>query len=166
MDKTSNGKTVGLYSYELSQKKDDKINPIDLQREIHKGNESDDSYENQVRIAIMRGCQRYEGDFFVVVLFKKERLLQNVVRQYFIDRKSCPLPQYDQVVYRFDRNKGDISFIWVIPDKSSCSALLLNRHLVPLEEMHLLKYIDDFNSGDLDLLSTRINNEMFQSSEH
>ena len=49
-------KTVGQWSYELQQKKDEKINPIDLQQAIHSGNSSEDSYENQIRLVVERGA--------------------------------------------------------------------------------------------------------------
>lgn len=156
-------KTVGQYSYELQQKPDEKINAIDLQREIHNGHTNEDSFENQVRIAVGRGERQFRGDFYVVVLFKKERLLKNVVRQYFFPRESCPTPEYDQVVYRYFRKPEKLEFLWVVPDKNSTLDLSLNRSLLPLDQMQLLKFIDDFNSGALDKLCEKLNSEMSKS---
>ncbi len=147
---TSPKKTVGQYSYELQQKGDEKINPIDLQQEIHKGNTTEDSFENQVRIAVERGCSQFEGSFFVVVLFKKERLLKNVVRQYFFPRKSCPTPEYDQVVYKYFPKEEKLDFIWVIPDKQSVIDLALMGDDLPLEQRQLVQFARDFTSGELD----------------
>lgn len=153
----SSEKTVGQYSYEMQQKPDEKINSIDLQQAIHAGNESKDSFENQVRIAVERGEEELEGDFFVVVLFKKERLLRNVVRQYFFPRKSCPLPEFDQVVYHFHRKTGSLDFLWVVPDQAATVELPQIRSLLPLEQLELLGHIDDFNSGKLDMLCEKLN---------
>lgn len=151
-------KTVGKHSYELQQK-DEKINPIDLQRAVHEGNTDDDSYENQVRLAVDRGLQDYEGDFYVVVLFKKERLMVNVVRQYFFPRKTCPRPEYDQVVYKYHRHSHSLKFMWVIPDKLSCETLPLHKNFLPDDQKEFLKFVLDFNSGELDKISDRMNIE-------
>jgi hypothetical protein len=150
-------KTVGAYSYELQQKEDEKINPIDLQRAVHKGNDSEDSFENQVRLAVERGCELYDGDFYIVVLIKKERTMHNVVRQYFMPRQSCPRPEYDQIVYAYHRLVHDLEFIWVIPDKTSCEVLPLHKHLLPDDQQDLLKFIIQFNNGELDKLSDDLN---------
>jgi len=150
-------KKVGAYALELMAKKDEKINPIDLQRQIHKGNKDEDSFENQVITAITRGRDQFSGDFYVVVLFKKERLLQNIVRQYFFPRKSCPTPEYDQVVYKYHRNSEKIEMLWVIPDKGSTQYLPLIRFSLPPEQKELLKFIDDFNSGKLDEMCEKLN---------
>lgn len=152
-------KTVGQYSYEMQQKPDEKINSIDLQREIHKGNSSEDSFENQVRIAVERGEKMFEGDFYVVVLFKKERLMKNVVRQYFFPRKSCPTPEFDQVVYRYFPKENRLDFIWVIPDKQSTMDLAFMRGELPDEQQQLVKFARDFNSGKLDKLCEKLNSE-------
>jgi hypothetical protein len=151
-----NKKTVGAYSYELQQK-DEKINPIELQQAMHEGNESDDSYENQVGLAVKRGEELYKGNFFIVVLFKKERLMMNVVRQYFMPRKTCPRPEYDQVVYKYNREAADLSFIWVIPDKQSCESIPMDILKYPKEQKEFLHYVMDFNSGKLDKLCDEIN---------
>ena len=166
--KSSNGKnatpsgdgtteTVGKYSYELQQKTDENINPIELQRAIHEGNESEDSFENQVRLAVERGCKDFDGDFYITVLFKKERLMVNVVRQYFIPRESCPRPEYDQIVYRYHRDSHDLEFIWVIPDKMTCEVLPANKALLAPDQKDLLKFIIQFQNGELDQLSDTLN---------
>lgn len=153
-------KTVGQYSYELQQKGDQKINPIDLQREIHKGSNSEDSYEDQVRIAVQRGEEQFEGDFFVVVLFKKERLLKNVVRQYFFPRESCPTPEFDQVVYQYLRKPQELKLIWVIPDQASTRTLPIIQQDLPEEQKELIQYINDFNNGKLDEKCALLNKEI------
>ena len=157
---TSPKKTVGQYSYELQQKKDEKINPIDLQREIHKGNYNDDSYENQVRIAVERGEKQFEGDFFVVVLFKKERIMHNVVRQYFFPRKSCPTPEYDQVVYHYFPKEHKLEFVWVVPDKQSVTDLSLMGKDLPGEQRQLVQFAKDFSSGKLDRKCELLNKKL------
>ena len=159
-------KSIGEYSYELQQKPDEKINPIDLQREIHKGNSNEDSFENQVRIAVERGEKDFDGDFYVVVLFKKERLLKNVVRQYFFPRQSCPTPEYDQIVYLYMRNPQELKFLWVVPDKKSTIELPLMKSQLPREQQELIKFSEDFNSGRLDKLCENLNNLEIKNSRY
>ncbi len=154
---TSAKKGVGARAWELQQRPDPKINSIDLQRQIHKGNANEDSFENQVMIAVERGQKDLDGDFFVVVLIKKERILKNVVRQYFFPRKSCPTPEYDQIVYHFIRKSEELKFIWVIPDKQSTIDLPLMKSVLPAEQKELIQFAEDFNSGKLDRLCDRFN---------
>ncbi len=153
----SHKKKVGEFSYELQQKKDEKINPIDLQRQIHKGNSNEDSFENQIRIAVERGEKELPKDFLVVVLFKKERIMKNVVRQYFFPRISCPTPEYDQIVYKYTRKNQQLEFIWVVPDKQSTIDLPLMGKELPPEQQELVQFARDFNSGALDRLCNVLN---------
>ncbi len=154
---TSPKKTVGKYAYELQQRPDEKINPIDLQRQIHKGNSNEDSFENQVRLAVERGEKVFDKDFYVVVLFKKERLIQNVVRQYFFSRISCPTPEYDQVVYHYFPMEEKLEFLWVVPDKQSTLTLPFMGAELPLEQQQLVQFARDFNSGELDKKCEKLN---------
>lgn len=151
-------KSVGFHAREL-QKKDEKINPVDLQKSIHKGNEGSDSFESQIFECIERGIKAFGQDFFVVVVFKKERLLQNVVRQYFIPRLSCPTPEYDQVVYKYHYKPHDLEFIWVVPDQETCMNIPLFDNFLPAEQQELIKFARRFKSGDLDKKCAALNGE-------
>ena len=91
MSLESQEKTVGSIALEKLKRPEDH-NSIDLQQEIHKGYASEKSYEEEIWDCVDRGLKdpSIEGDFYVVVLVKKERLLQNIIRNYFLYRKSCP----------------------------------------------------------------------------
>lgn len=141
--------TVGKLSLDLQKKTDEKINPIDMQRQMHKGNKSEDSFENQVELAVKSGKKDFDGDFFVVVLFKKERLLRNVIRQYFFTRESCPTPSFDQIVYKYFRTDSKLDFLWVVPDKQTVIDMVLIGHELPKEQQDLVQFARDFNSGKL-----------------
>lgn len=154
---TLNKKTVGACALELQAKGDEKINPIDMQRAMHAKGNGSASFDDQVRTAVDRGKSQFEGDFFVVVLFKKERLLKNVVRQYFFPRKSCPTPEYDQVIYKYFRKDEKIDFLWVIPDKQTVIDMVLIGDRLPKDQQDLVKFAVDFNSGELDKLRDRLN---------
>lgn len=155
-------KNAGTRSYELQKMGDQKINPIDLQQTIHKGNKSKDSWENQISLCVDRGIKFYpqDKDFFVVVLFKKERILTNVVRQQFFYRLSCPTPAWDQVVYKYYRKESRLEFIWVVPDKESCMNLPNFVDILPYEQKELIQYARDFNNGVLDKRCALLNGEL------
>ena len=72
-------KTVGKHASDLLLRSPDTRDPIELQREMQK------KYAENILDCVARGKKELvpSGDFYVVVETKKERLLQNVVRNYF-----------------------------------------------------------------------------------
>lgn len=153
--------TVGEAALAL-QETDEKINSIDLQREIHKGHSSEDSFESQILECFNRGRKEIHGSFFIVVIFKKERVLKNIIRQYFFYRKSCPTPQFDQIVYKYDYDEDKIDFVWVVPDKASCHAFKNWGHELTLDHQPLVQFAKDFLSGELDKKCAQINGEKYE----
>ena len=141
--------TTGQAALKL-QSKNEKINPIDLQREIHKGSKPEDSFEYQIFECLDRGRHMWPGeDFFIEVQIKKERLLQNVVRQYFIPKRACPSPQFDQIVYHYQARDESITFLWVIPDWGTVEKLCAFGGFVTKEQNDLIQFCRDFKSGEL-----------------
>ena len=83
--------------------------------------------------------------------------MHNVVRQYFFPRKSCPTPQYDQVVYQYLRIPQKLEMIWVVPDKQTTHALpLIGKDITP-EQRELVTFASDFVSGKLDRMCEKLN---------
>lgn len=147
-------KTVGAIAREFLQKEPDSTDPIELEREIHK-----DTYEDNVYLAISEGKKRYKSPFFVVVITKKERLMENVLRHYFFPRQSCPTPTWDQTLYRYKAEGDQIEFMWTVPDKQTCELILHNKMKVPPNEMWLLNLIISFYDGTLDKQTRLLNKE-------
>lgn len=145
--------TVGKIATDLMQKEAPTRDPIELEREMHK------DYEANVYECVERSKKEYEGDFFIVVLTKKERLLQNVLRNYLFGRKSCPTPQYDQTVYRYDRKDDCLSHVWTVPSKDTCKLFLDNILLITDSERELLNNILDFETGTLLEVAKKFNQE-------
>jgi hypothetical protein len=152
-------KTIGKLAVELAEKPAEQVTIIDQQREM----QSD--YMKDLLDAVDRGYKRYPGDFFIHVETKMERLLTNVIRNYFIDRSTCPTPNYDQTVYRYDRQKGQIDYIWTIPDRETAHHLLNHSNEVVQEEKELLNFVIKFANGDLFKLCKKFNNEKDDSPE-
>jgi len=147
-------KTVGAVAHELMQKEPDSRDPIELQREMQK------DYEDNIYECIDRHKKIYDDNFFVIVLTKKERLMNNVLRNYFLATKSCPSPTYDQAVYRYEKSDDALSFMWVIPSKDTCKLFVQNSLIVDPKERELLKFVLDFEDGTLLKWAKRLNNEL------
>ena len=115
-------------------------------------------YDQNMVACIEDAKTKYFNDFYIVVITKKERLMPNVIRNYFFSRFTCPTPDYDQTVYKYSKSSDTIEFIWVIPSKQACLYLLNN----PLEvkEKELLKFTLEFYDGTLAKKALLLNNEL------
>ena len=78
--------TIGKISRDLLITSPNTADAIELEQEMHK------DYEQNIHDAVNRFKKESVDDFYVVVETKKERLMQNVIRNYFIPRISCPTP--------------------------------------------------------------------------
>ena len=100
-----------------------------------------------------------DGDFYIACLLKKEKLLQNVLRNYFVPTLACPTPHFDQTVYKFNANKEDLQFLWVVPDQETCEVFLENKEKIVPEEQALLKYVLEYYDGTLFNMAKKLNGE-------
>ena len=151
--------TLGSIVTDLSQKKSDSHDPIEIQRAVYK------DYMKNLTTAVDRGYKKYPGDFFIHVETKAEPLLPNTFRNYFIDKLACPTPNYDQSVFRYNREAGQIEYIWTIPDRETCHHLLEHAHEVAKEERELLGFVVKFNNGSLYRLMKKLNGEKLDTPE-
>lgn len=145
--------TAGKIATDLMSKQIEPINPIEYEREIHK------QYEQEIYTCIDRGLKKYNGDFYIVVLYKRERALLNIYRAYYFPRESCPTPSYDQTVYKYHRKDSMIEFLWVIPDLETATVFKNHAFEIDPAELGLLNFVLDFYDGTLDKLAQRLNNE-------
>ena len=147
-------KTVGSISNDLIVKAPDTRSPIEQMRE------SLTDYDKNIRECVDRGKKDIPGDFYIVVITKKEPLMPNVVRNYFGFRVSCPTPDYDQAVYHYTRQDDNIEFLWIVPTRTVCFDLIANKLLVPPEEWGLLDFVLKFESGELMTMAKKLNGEI------
>jgi len=136
-------KTVGELSLDLSKKAPDAQNAIDQMREQLS------EYEENVLKCIKNNRNKYEKEFYVVVLTKKERLMQNVLRGFYFARKTCPTPDYDQAVYRYTKSGDHLEFLWVIPSADTVNLMKNNVAYVPSDQYALLGFVLKFVDGTL-----------------
>ena len=150
-------KTVGAIASELQLKTPDTRDPIEIQREVHK------DYIDNLKIAVDRGLLTMKHDFYVTVIVKKEKLLENVLRNYFAERSTCPTPDYDQSVYKYHYDSGNLEYLWTIPDIQTCEVFLRNVHHIVPEEKLLLEFVINFYNGELMTLCRKLNGENIET---
>jgi len=153
-----NKKTVGAHSLELSKKDPGTHSAIDQMREQLK------DYEKNIHECVQSHLGKFEDDFYVICLTKKERLMQNVLRGYFFARQSCPTPDYDQSVYKYHRADAKLEFLWVVPCDDVVNYMKNNPTLVDTDKYGLLDFVLKFADGSLLRLSKKLNNEKKDSN--
>lgn len=148
-----NKKTVGAHSLELSLQIPEKISIIEQQQAMQ------EDYMKYLLDIVDEGFKLYPGDFYVVVITKNEKLMPNVFRNYFFHRSTCPTPDYDQSVYRYNRSAERVEYIWTIPTKEACLYILDNQLIIDKSEHDLLNFVLDFKNGKLYDLAKKFNKE-------
>jgi len=151
-------KSIGAHSLELSDKDPGTHSAIDQMKEQLK------DYESNVHECVKSNLGSYDGDFYIVCLTKKERLMQNVLRGYFFARQSCPTPDYDQSVYRYVREDDRLDFLWVIPNADVVNFMKNNPNSVDTDKYGLLGFVLQFVDGSLFRLSKKLNGEKADSN--
>jgi len=149
--------TVGKISSYLLSRQTETQSPIDIQREAQK------DYFSNLEQSLNQGLKAFAGDFYIVVITKKERLMQNVLRNYFAVRETCPTPDWDQTVWFARRVDQSIDYLWTIPAKDVCEHLKLNALYVVDAEKQLLNFVLKFEDGSLLKEAKKRNGEKFDS---
>lgn len=146
--------TVGKIATELQTKAIDNTHSAHEQMQ-----EQLSEYDTNLASCVQEARKTKTGDFYVVVLTKKERLLENVLRNYFFSRNSCPTPDYDQAVYFYSSKTQELKFMWVIPSKHTCEYMRDNAKLIDPSEHELLRFVLSFYDGYLLKLVKKLNGE-------
>lgn len=122
-------------------------------------------YEKNVDICVKHHKKLFDTDFYVIVLTKKEKLMSNVIRNYFYGRLSCPTPDYDQIVYRYNLSSDLLTLLWVIPDRITSRYFRDYAHEVNPTQFELLSYVLKFADGTLFRLAKKLNGEKDKTPE-
>ncbi len=150
-------KTVGQAALELQQKAQQSPHTHGVEDQTR---EQLTDYEKNVLECAQTFKNNHPGvDFFVVVLTKAEKLLGNVIRNYFIGRYTCPMPNYDQTVFRYTHEDDNIRLVWTLPNRAACHAIIADPLAVRSEARQLVAYVLDFQDGTLASLAKRLNKE-------
>jgi hypothetical protein len=98
--------------------------------------------------AVENGSRQYEGEFHIFVLSKKEMWAVNLVRNWFIPRKSAPdslemmiwYPHHTKTLYKVNPKIGEVGLQWSVPGLEECKSILKNKDIYAPE---LVKWIED-----------------------
>lgn len=154
-----NKKTVGSIAVDLMSK----AQPTTV---IDQTRESLTDYEKNVVECVERGKKDFPSqDFYIVVLTKKEKLLENVLRHYFFPRLSCPTPDYDQALYCYKYKVDHLIFMWIIPDQLTCYNIISYGKNTNKGEEDLFRFVHLFRNGELFKIAKDLNKEKEDSLE-
>lgn len=133
-------KTVGECSLELKAKGDQRQGVIDTQREMMKG------YVDELIKCAQNGARTYEKDkpFYVCVQTRRERLLENVIRNQFYHRLTRPAPAYDLALYHYEPKEEQLRFVWCIPDKQTVEEMSYPGFIPSRGEEQLFHFVKSF----------------------
>lgn len=162
--------TVGSVASELSQKTPDSLDPIEIQRATEQ--EYLDNLiwcvkhaQKKLDCSSIEGHQAcrdrpaMDGDFYIAALLKKEKLLANVLRNYFVPTLACPTPHFDQTVFKYNAQKEDVEFLWVVPDQETCEIFRENKDKIVPKERGLLRFVLEYYDGTLFNIAKKLNGE-------
>lgn len=96
-----------------------------------------DKYTAEIRATLENNLGKYDDFFHVVVLHKKEPWALNVLRNWFVARKTAPLardmwrdfPNFMHTVYRFDKNTSELKLLRSLPSPQEARVVLRNWEL-------------------------------------
>lgn len=85
----------------------------------------------QLEQCIQDNKEKYKGPFFIFVLTKKEMWAQNLVRNWFIARKTEPskadmMADYahaTKTLYKIDAIRGRLDLLWTLPGIEDCKSI-------------------------------------------
>lgn len=110
--------TIGQYVLDNFHKPEDSLDPVEVRSTIR----SDDQYLKELEQACHNFIlkHKHQGDFFVAVLKKKERvLLGRAYRNYFVGRFSCPTPNYDMDAWHYRAKIRKCELVFSLGDRNS-----------------------------------------------
>jgi len=100
-----------------------------------------------------------DKDFYIVAVFKREKLLTRAMRITFVARKSCPTPHFDEGVYRYTYKDDRINFLWVLPDIEVANYLINNYLMLDPVERQVADFVLKYLDNDLLYTAMKLNNE-------
>jgi hypothetical protein len=118
-----------------------------------------EKYFDELMKAAESGKDRFQSPYYVVVTRKKETLagnVSNVLFHKYTTRQTKPkakflreeFPNADHDLYEIDAKNGSITLVFTLPTEQDSNTVLKNKHLY---DPQLVKWIQDYNAGYLDL---------------
>lgn len=147
------GPTIGELS--LAQDKNRKYNDHSSSEQVA---EHLKGFVGQVEKCVKNGKKHFDDNFYIEVLVCMSRIVPDHTKNIFAARKTCPTPFYDQIVYKYHANVGDVEFLWCVPDVDTCKRFRYLIETVPDEDKDLQKMVLDYYNGELAKIEYSENN--------
>lgn len=103
-------------------------------------------------------ASKYKDDFYIQQITETVNGAPRAFRDVLVSRSTCPLPDFDQVVYKCNKRDSTLSFLWVIPEKDFCRYVLMYPDDVNPDLYDLVEFVYRFAQGDLTRMSFELNN--------
>lgn len=119
-----------------------------------------DRYIERLNELREEGLHKYNGNFYIEMCPKKERLMPQVLpRLIGHARSTCPTPFLDQDVYMYNKKDDVIEFLWTLPPLEECKRLKMDALRLNEFDRDVLKFVLDYESGVLYKLMKILNKE-------
>lgn len=126
---------------------------------VEQSDEQLKDYEKDFLSCLADGKQKFGTDFYIVAIFKREKLLTRITRITFVARRSCPTPHFDEGVYRYTYKDDRIQFLWVLPDIEVANYLINNYLMLDPVERQVADFVLKYLDNDLLYTAMKLNNE-------
>lgn len=150
--------TIGKMVSDLKKKEPETRDPIEIGRAASK------SFEKVFMETLDAAKKEFIDDFYIEVITTKDRILDRVIRNRLVARRSCPTPTYDHAVYKYHHDDERIEFLWVVPAKDICSMFKEHALEIVKDERELRDFALDFLDGTLLKRCKQLNGEKSDSN--
>lgn len=161
--------TVGKVASDLLTKVGDTRSPIEIQKatEIDFLKNLEWSINHELKLVDCTNvCKEAclsrtapQDNFYIEVITQSHENLPNVLRNFFITKKACPTPNFDQSVWLYEYKLGKLRYLWTVPNKETALTLKENRNIVHRGEHHSLQFVLDYFDGKLHRVAKKLNKE-------
>lgn len=142
-------------------KNKDAYTPIDIAKAVF-SDHGPTSINQKIQKVYEEGKKEYADNFYIVCLIRGERFSKGTtVRNQVFHQKDCPTPTYDQNVFKYDRSKNCLIYLWSVPDIAFTHWISKYYLYLPLDQQDLAYFCRAFLSGGLDRLCARENKEEY-----
>lgn len=118
-----------------------------------------DLYINAIK-CIENGKKHFDGDFYIELERIADRIVPDHERRFFFARVDCPIPFYDQAVYKYNKHKNEVSMLWNLPDIEYAEELRYKISDLKEGERELRENVIKFYNRDLAILAYNENKEV------
>lgn len=78
----------------------------------------------------------YDEPYYIQVVLKHEALFPNAIKAVFIARKTRPLPEWNNTLYKMDNKLGMLTLEWTLPDELNALQVTSRPDLFSSELVH------------------------------